>query len=89
MFALFLSVAAVAQRPALNNRQHTGIRKGQITRFERFQLHRDAVGYRALVRRTHRDGRVTPMERARLHKMKESNRRDHYRYRNNGRKKII
>src|SRR5262245_15368147 len=87
-----LSVAASAQRPGDRFRRHrinNSFNSGQLTRPERFELRKDELRYRSLERRSRRDGVVTPMERRKLQKTKRHNRRELFRFKHNGRHRII
>ncbi len=73
-----------------------GLRRGicrsgdqRITRVERMQLRKDVVRQGVARRVASRDGIVTPMERRKLNALKRDTRRDVFRYRNNGRNRII
>lgn len=81
---LFLTAVAGAQQTIRYRHQ-----PNEITRFERAQFRKDATRYRSAERHARRDGRISPRERARLHKMKARTRCDAHRYRHNGRKRII
>jgi hypothetical protein len=89
---MLLAAAASAQRPGDNMRRHY-IRhcfaNGQITRGERFELRKDAVRYKAAQRHARRDGVVTSLERRRIHKLKCETRRDAFRFKHNGRRRLI
>jgi len=85
---VFISAAASAQKDDLGDRyrrhrMEQGFRDGQLTRPERHQFHRDQFRYRIAQHRARRDGRVGPIERRRLHKMRMHNRRELYRFRHN------
>lgn len=73
-----------------------GLRRGvcrngdqRITRVERMQLRKDVVRQGVARRMATRDGIVTPMERRKLNALKRDTRRDVFRYRHNGRNRII
>jgi hypothetical protein len=87
VFSLILvltSAAASAQaRPGF------GVRKGQISRPEKFELRKNVSRNLILRRRAQRDGIVTPMERRRIHRSKCDTRRDLNRFRHNGRRRMI
>jgi hypothetical protein len=84
---VLLSVAASAQTRNSNIRRARP--RVQVTRPERLELRKDVFRYEALQRRSHRDGVVTPLERRRLHKEKRETRTDRFRYRHNGRRRLI
>jgi hypothetical protein len=90
-FALF-AISASAQKGREVVRKHRierSFKTGQLTRGEKFRLHRNETRYRIEKRRTLRDGRVTPMEKRRLHKMRTHDRRQMLRYKHNHRKRVI
>lgn len=89
---ILLSAAASAQRPGDNIRRHSvrqGFSNGQITRGERFELRKDVTRYKAAQRHARKDGIVTPLERRRIHKLKAETRRDAFRFKHNGRRRLI
>ena len=91
VLTLFVASAS-AQRPADQIRQHRSERSfdnRQLTRPEKFRLHNDRVRYKAERRRSFRDGRVTPSERRRLHKMRRHDRREMFRFKHNHRRRAI
>jgi hypothetical protein len=85
LMLFLLSTAATAQREFRQFRA----RPSEITRFERLQLQRDVFRHRIAERGAKRDGIVTPFERRKLYKMKERTRRDAFRFRHNGRNRVI
>ena len=87
-----LAASASAQGPGDRMRRQRierGFDNGQLTRPERFRLHKNEFRYKVEKRRTHRDGRVTPHERRRLHKMRVHERREIFRLKHNGRRRLI
>lgn len=91
VFALF-TVAASAQPGRDMARKHRierGFDNGQLTRGEKFRLQKNQMNYRFERRRAHRDGRITPMEQRRLHKMRADDRRETFRYKHNVRRRVI
>lgn len=89
---MILTVAVSAQTTRERIQKHRvreGFRSGQITRPERFELRKDQFRYQSMQRRAHRDGRVTPIERRRLHKQKAENRREQFRYMHNRQRRVI
>ena len=66
-----------------------GIRSGQLSRPEIRELRKNQVRYDLLQRRVHRDGRVTPLERKRLHRAKAQNRRELIRFKHNRQRRVI
>jgi hypothetical protein len=84
------SASAQGRRDQIrSNRIERGFDNGQLTRPEKFRLQKDRVRYKAERRRSVRDGRVTPSERRRLHKMKRHDRREMFRLKHNGRRRVI
>jgi hypothetical protein len=92
LILILLSAAASAQRPGDHMRRHyvrQGFNSGQITRGERFELRKDVVRSKAAQRHARRDGVVTPLERRRIHQLKAETRRDAFRFKHNGRRRLI
>lgn len=93
LILIVLSAAASAQAgpgsPFRKHRMQRGFKNGQITRSERFELRKDAVRYQITKRRATRDGIVTPFERKKLRKAKCEGRRDLFRFKHNGRRRVI
>ena len=90
---VLISAAAFAQRgPGDRIRKHRvnhDFSNSHITRSERHQLRKDAVRYKAEQRIARRDGRISPIERRRLNRLKTDTRRDAFRFRHNGRNRLI
>jgi hypothetical protein len=90
---VFISAAASAQHGPGNRirkqRVNQGISNNHITRPERHQLRKDVVRYKAAQRIARRDGVVSPLERRRLNRLKTDTRRDAFRFRHNGRNRLI
>ena len=89
---VLMGTAASAQRAGDHIRRErieNGVRSGQLTRPERLKLRHDELRYRGERRRAHRDGVVTPRERARLHHMRKHERREIFRMKHNGRRRLI
>ena len=87
-----MAASASAQGPGDRTRRQrieNGFNNGQLTRPERFRLHKDEFRYKTERRRAFRDGRVTPRERRRLHKMRVHDRREIFRMKHNGRRRLI
>lgn len=63
--------------------------KGQLTRTEKFRLQKNRLEYKGERRRALRDGRVSPSERRRLHNLKRHDRREMFRLKHNGRRRLI
>lgn len=91
MLTLFI-VSASAQGPGdriRRERIERGFNNGQLTRPEKFRLHQNGFRQKAERRRALSDGRVTPLERRRLHKMNRHNRREIFRLKHNDRRRVI
>jgi hypothetical protein len=91
IFTLFIASAS-AQGPGdriRRQRTENGISSGQLNRPEKFRLQKDRVRYKAEKRRAGRDGRVGPSEKRRLHKMKRHNRHEAFRFKHNGRRRVL
>lgn len=82
---LIFAITAQAQRGLRNYRT----RPAKITRLERLQLQKDVVQMRMAQRHAERDGIVTPYERRNIHRLKQKTRRDAFRFRHNGRSRVI
>lgn len=84
---VLISAASFAQRgPGDDIRKKgpgNGFSNGQITRGERFELRKDAVRYNAVKHHARKDGKITPRERRRMHKMRKHNRHDAFRFKHN------
>jgi hypothetical protein len=93
LIVAFTTISASAQRGPGNRihkyRMHQGFRSGEITRVERLHLRKDAVRLNMVQRNARRDGIVTPAERVRIHRLKADTRRDMFRFRHNGRQRVI
>ena len=81
--------AQVAGDRIHRQRIERGFNSGQLTRPEKFRLHKDRLHYKAERRHALRDGRVSHIERRRLHKMRQHNRRETFRLKHNGRRRLI
>jgi hypothetical protein len=91
ILTLFIASAS-AQGPrdrVRRERIERGFKSGQLTRPETFRLHKDRVHYKAERRRALRDGKVTPMERRRLHKIQRHDSRKIFRMKHNSRRRVI
>ncbi len=84
-----IAAAASAQGGVRKFRSGPGFNEGAITRSEKAQLRSDLIRYRVARRHAGRDGFISPRERMRLHQMKNQTRRDAFRYRHNGRRRLI
>ena len=82
---LLFTLAAPAQQGYRGLRA----RPSEITRFERLQLQKDLFSYRIARRHAGRDGVYTPYERRKLNNMRQKTRRDAFRFRHNGRHRLI
>lgn len=63
--------------------------RGQLTRTEKFRLQKNRMQFKGEKRRALRDGRISPSERRRLHKLSHHDRRETYRLKHNGRRRVI
>jgi hypothetical protein len=91
ILTLFI-VSASAQGPrdrVRRERIERGFDNHQLTRPEKFRLQKNHFQYKHERRRAMRDGRVTPMERKRLHNMKRHDRREIFRLKHNGRRRVL
>lgn len=89
LILILFSVVASAQR-VIGIRSHPQrFNNGQVTRLEKIQLKRDVVRSNMIQRSVRRDGVVTPLEKRRVHKAKCKTRRDAFRFRHNGRNRVI
>ena len=61
----------------------------QLNRPERFKMRNDMMRYRIAQKRARRDGFVGPLERRRLMKMRQHNRREAFRFRHNRFRRVI
>lgn len=92
VLAFTISSVAAQQGPGDRFRQlriHQGVRSGEITRMERKHLRGDAIRLNMAQRNARRDGVITPVERVRIHRLKADTRRDLFRFRHNGRQRVI
>ncbi|HWR31952.1 MAG TPA: hypothetical protein VN451_00385 [Chitinophagaceae bacterium] len=93
LLLVLISAAASAQAgPGIRHRKQgmqRGFNQGQLTRPERFELRKDVRRSQILVHRSRRDGIVTPVERLRIHHSKCDTRRDAFRFKHNGRRRLI
>ncbi len=92
-----ITVSAQSGRDGFN-RDRDGIRKervdrkfrsGQLTRGEKFKLHKNDREYGRAKRHALRDGKLTRYEKRKLSKMRKTDRRQSYRFKHNSRKRII
>jgi len=93
LILVLISAAASAQAGPgsrfRNQGMQRGFNQGQITRAERFELRKDVFRNQILRKRARRDGVITPIERRRIHRSKCDTRRDVFRFRHNGRRRLI
>ena len=87
LFSLTLLILSTAVSAQLGRGR--GLHKNQLTRFEKLELRKDVSRTLIMKKRAGRDGVVTPFERRRIHRSKCDTRRDMFRYRHNGRRRII
>ncbi len=85
---IMLSVAASAQGNLRKHRARNCTRN-QVSVGERTELRQDVVRYRALQRRSKKDGIVTPMENRRIQRARTETRRDAFRFKHNNRRRLI
>lgn len=67
------------------NRSHA---QGQLTRYEKMKLHQNDRQYHRAKRQALRDGRISPRERYTLHKMRQHDRRETFRFKHNARMRM-
>ncbi|MBL7741773.1 MAG: hypothetical protein JNK14_21315 [Chitinophagaceae bacterium] len=87
-----IAASATAQGPrdrVRRERIERGFENRQLTRPEKFRLQKSQFRFKAERRRALRDGKVTPMERRRLHMMKRHDNREIFRLKHNGRRRVI
>jgi hypothetical protein len=91
LILVLISAATSAQHSSRihKHRVHQSFNNSHITRLERHQLRKDAVRYKTAQRIARRDGVVSPLEKRRLHKLRTDTRRDAFRFRHNGRNRLI
>lgn len=93
LILVFISASASAQARSGSRfrKQGTqrGFNQGQFTRPERFELRKDVYRTQVLQRRVRRDGIVTPIERRRIQRSKCDTWRDAFRFKHNGRTRVI
>lgn len=91
IFALFAATASAQKGNDVIQRHpiQRGFETGQLTRGEKFRLQKNQFRYPHEKRRVARDGRITPMEKRRLHKMRVHDRRETFRFKHNPRRRLI
>jgi len=80
------AVSASAQQAGnriRKERSEQGSNRGHINRAERTHLKKDMARTHVARKHANRDGRVNPMERKRIHKMRKHNRHDAFRFKHN------
>ena len=92
-FLTFVVISASAQvgirDRASHQRTERGYDRGELSRTEKYRMHKNEVRFKHEKRRASRDGRITHSERRRLHKMRHHNRHETYRMRHNGRRRSM
>lgn len=89
VLALFTAAASAQHTRSdfRNNREyHQRFDHGNLTKGDRAKLHKKDRQYKHAKKRFMRDGRISPMERKQLAKMKRHDRKYTYRFRHNGRR---
>lgn len=89
LILVLISVAASAQVGVRKHRPGRNCTRNQITVGERVALRQDVARYKMLQRRSQRDGIITPVERRRIQRAKIETRRDAFRFKHNGRRRLI
>jgi hypothetical protein len=93
LLLVLISAAASAQAGSGSRYRKQGIQRGfnqgQLSRPEKLELRKDVYRTQIMQRRARRDGIVTPIERRRIHRSKCDTRRDAFRFRHNGRRRLI
>ncbi len=90
ILALFV-ISASAQRGdrVRSHRVEKSFDRGQVTRGEKFRLHRNELRLKSMKRQSLRDGKITKGERRKISKMRKHNRASMFRAKHNGRKRVI
>ena len=93
LILILFTVTASAQIGSRNGiRKHRGVcgsGNNQITRPEKVQLRNDVIRLNMVQRNAKRDGVITPLEKVRIHIAKSKTRRDAFRFRHNGRSRVV
>jgi hypothetical protein len=89
LILLLISASVSAQRINGSGIRPRGINSERISRPERFQVRRDIIHLNMVQRNARRDGIITPVERKKIYRSKCNTRRDAFRFRHNGRRRII
>lgn len=72
--------AQVAHNRLQRHRIQQGVRSGELTRPEVFELRKDQVRLNNMQRMARRDGVITPHERRKIHTMKAHTRKETFRF---------
>jgi hypothetical protein len=88
LILLTLSAAASAKRPR-GTFPNIRVNDKQLTWGEKRELRKDAIRYHLMKRRATRDGYITAFERRKLRRAKCDIRRDAFRFKHNGRRRLI
>ena len=89
LFAAAASAQVTDRHRYRHQRETQTFHRRELTRPELRRLHHDQLRLKIARRRAHRDGRITPLERRRLHQMQKHQRRALYRARHNNRRRVI
>lgn len=81
--------AQVAHNRLQRHRIQQGVRSGELTRPEAFELRKDQARLKHTQRMARRDAVITPHERRKIHTMKAHNRKETFRYKHNRRHRVI
>jgi hypothetical protein len=84
-----LSASAQDRGDFSRHRQGRDFHNRELTRFERRRLRHDEFRYHMALRHARRDGHMNRYERKRLAEMRMHERRDHFRYSHNNRRRLI
>jgi hypothetical protein len=90
--ALVLLSAVASAQSGPGHRLHNQRTEGLYNKHqgsERFELRKDRAKVGITQRHARRDGRITPMERRRIHKARLHTRHHAFRYRHNGHRRMI
>jgi len=83
VFAVSASAQQADGSRTRKERSEQGFRKGNIDRGERAHVRGDAARTHIEGRRAGRDGRITPMEKRRMHRMRKHHRHTAFRFKHN------
>lgn len=89
-FTLFTVAASAQQRDGKVRKQEIDRRfdNGQLTRGEKYKLHKNDVRYKRSEHRFKKDGKFTRAEKRKLHKMKRHDHKQSFRFKHNDRKRV-